>query len=126
MTHPDEMVRLEREGWDALSTPRGADFYQDVLAPDATMLFPGIGLLDRDAILDAMRQAPPWQSYEMTEVRAAPVAPDAILVTYRVAAQRAGQPPYDALISSLYVDHGGSWRLAFHQHTPDPPSGEAA
>ncbi|MDQ1602621.1 MAG: hypothetical protein QOE01_466, partial [Actinomycetota bacterium] len=31
---------------------------------------------------------------------------------------RVGQPPYHALISSVYVRHDDRWLLAFHQQSP--------
>ena len=54
----DELLRLEREGWDALTTDGAAEFYEKVLAPAALMLFPGMDVLDRPTILQAMRAAP--------------------------------------------------------------------
>jgi hypothetical protein len=41
-------------------------------------------------------------------------------VTYRASATRAGEPPYRALMSSVYVRVDGRWRLALHQQTPLP------
>lgn len=61
---------------------------------------------------------PPWSSYELEDVRAIPLGGDAGLVAYGVVAQRAGAPPYSALLSSVYVRRPGGWRLAFHQQTP--------
>jgi hypothetical protein len=35
-----------------------------------------------------------------------------------VHAEREGQPPFTAVLSSTFVRHGGEWRLAFHQQSP--------
>ena len=40
------------------------------------------------------------------------------VVLYRVVAQRSGQEPYAATISSTFVRREGSWKLAVHQQTP--------
>lgn len=42
---------------------------------------------------------------------------DAATLIYRVKAQRKGNRPYAALISSTYVNEEG-WKLALHQQTP--------
>lgn len=114
------LVRLEEQGWDALTTDDGAAFYETLLTEGATMLFPGTGLLDRDAILEAMRSAPPWRRYRIEGVSVHHVGEGAALLTYRATAQREGQSPYEAYVSSLYVQQDRAWKLAFHQHTPDP------
>ena len=116
----DELLRMEREGWDALTTDSGADFYDELLTRTALMLFPGMDVLDRPTIIEAMRAAPPWRWYELSEERVDRVAPGVAAVTYLATAQRDGQPPCTARISSLYVEQDGRWRLAFHQHTPEP------
>ena len=116
----DELLRLEREGWDALTTDGAAEFYEKVLAPAALMLFPGMDVLDRPTILQAMRAAPPWRWYKLSEERVDLLADGTAAVTYLASAQRDGQAPYVARISSLYVEQDGGWKLAFHQHTPEP------
>jgi hypothetical protein len=40
------------------------------------------------------------------------------VVVYAVQAQREGQPPFTAVVSSTYVHDGSAWRLAFHQQSP--------
>jgi hypothetical protein len=41
-----ELLELERKGWEALATGRGAEFYGRVLTDDAIVVVPGM-VLDR-------------------------------------------------------------------------------
>lgn len=114
----DELAALETAGWDALSTTEGAAFYEKVLTDDGMMLFP-MGLFDRAASLAAIHAAPPWASYELQSVEVAHPATDVGIVVYRAVAQRQGEQPYEAWMSSTYVrDANGAWRLALHQQSP--------
>jgi hypothetical protein len=114
----DELEALERAGWDALSTREGAAFYERVMADDGVMLFP-MGLFDRAASLDAIRSAPPWASYQLQSIGVSHPATDVGIVVYRAVAQREGEEPYIAWMSSTYVrDSSGAWRMALHQQSP--------
>lgn len=124
MADPGEVSRLEDAGWHALTTTNGSAFYDEVLTDDATMLFPGVGLLDRGDILQSIRETAPWEWYEMHEEQLRFPLPGMALLTYRARARRSDQPPYEALVSSLYVSAGGGWKLAFHQHSPQPPGSQ--
>jgi len=115
--HEHELIALERRGWEALSSDGGGAYYREHLAEDAVMAF-AFGVLSRDEALAAMESAPPWASFELIEPRAIQLTPDSGVVVYRVHACRAGEEPYDAVVSSAFVRRDGSWRLAFHQQTP--------
>jgi hypothetical protein len=112
-----ELEELERRGWEALCGPDGAAFYDEVMADDGLMVFPGT-ILDRDASLAAIASAAPWASFELIDVQAVELSADAGLVTYRAVAQRPGRPPYEALMTSVYSRREGAWRLVLHQQTP--------
>ncbi|HVD81528.1 MAG TPA: hypothetical protein VNB87_13445 [Propionibacteriaceae bacterium] len=43
---------------------------------------------------------------------------DSGIVVCRVNAQRAGEEPYAAIVSSTVVRGDGRWLLAFHQQSP--------
>jgi ketosteroid isomerase-like protein len=114
-----ELVELERQGWEALSTEgdAGKTFYASVLREDAVMVFPGgMRLEGRDRILQSIGSQP-WQTFQIEEPRSVPLSANAVTLIYRARAQREGSEPYAALISSTYVREGG-WKLAVHQHTP--------
>jgi hypothetical protein len=113
----DELVALEREGWEALASGRGGDYYREHLAADALMAF-SFGVMSRDAAIEAMESAPPWSEFEIEDAQVVALTADSGVVVYRATARRAGQEPYRATISSTFVRRDGAWKLAFHQQTP--------
>ena len=111
------LVDLERLGWEALSSGDGRRYYGEHLTDDAVMAFPFV-VLDRHQALEAMESAPPWSTYDMQDPRIITLTTDSGIVVYRVVAQRPGQPPYTAIVSSAFVCRAGTWQLAFHQQSP--------
>jgi hypothetical protein len=111
-----ELIELEHEGWRALCTSAGADYYRDRLARDALMAFP-FGILGRDDALAAMASAEPWERYALHDVRVLALGDGAAAVVYRADAQRPGAAPFRATISSVYVREDGEWKLALHQQS---------
>lgn len=118
MDPSDELLRLERAGWEALS-PGGdpVEHYRDVLASEVLMLLPGGMVLDdRDRVIDSMQGAP-WDEYRLSDERVIHLGGDCAVVAYRARARRGGQD-YEALFNSTYRREDGRWRLALHQQTP--------
>ena len=111
------LVELEREGWEALSSGRGGEYYREHLADTALMAF-SFGVMTRDQAIAAMESAPPWASFEMKDPRVVELTEDSGVVVYAVEARREGQEPYSAVVSSTFVRQDGAWKLAFHQQTP--------
>jgi hypothetical protein len=111
------LASLEDQAWQALSRGTGADFYQRNLAPQALMIFP-FGVLTREAALEAMRAAPPWATYRIEDAQAIALTDASAILTYFARAQRAGQEPYAARMTTVFVKHDGVWKTAFHQQTP--------
>jgi uncharacterized protein (TIGR02246 family) len=111
-----EIERLERRGWEALSGPHGGAFYEDAMADDGLMVFPGV-VMDKSTALATIRQVAPWARFELDDVRVA-ADDNAALVTYRAKAQRTGEPEYEAVMSSVYVRRDGRWLLLLHQQSP--------
>jgi uncharacterized protein (TIGR02246 family) len=122
MAVADEVEDIEHRGWQALSSADGAAFYANLMADDGLMVFPG-SVLDRQQSLRAIAGAPPWASFDLEDVRVIETGPDGALVTYRAIAQREGEAPYRAWMSSVYARRDGAWRLVLHQQSPDPPTG---
>ena len=113
-----EVEALERRGWEALSSARGAAFYEDLMADDGLMVFPWGMVLDKAQTLDALRREPPWSEFELADVRVLQATADSALVTYRANARREGQEPYQALMTTTYARRDGRWLLVLHQQTP--------
>ena len=116
----DEIEALERQGWEALSSPNAARFYEEVMADDGLMVFPSL-VMDKQAALRAIHQAEPWSTFELSDVRVT-ASQGVRLIIYRAVAQRSGQPQYQAVMSSVYVRRGDDWKLLLHQQTPSRSS----
>ena len=111
-----ELEELERQGWKALSGPDGAAFYEDAMADDGLMVFPGMVMTKREAVA-AIRAAPPWRHFALSDMRTAADG-DAALITYTANAERDPGTTYEATMSSVYVRRAGRWRLLLHQQSP--------
>jgi hypothetical protein len=117
----DELIELEKQGWEALSTGRSAAraFYETVLDDSAVMVFPGDLVLAGVEEILASLDAQPWSSFELGDPRVVSLAGGAVSLVYRATAHRGdGAAPYGARVSSTYVRRDGGWRLALHQQTP--------
>jgi hypothetical protein len=116
----DELIALERRGWDALSSGAGEAerFYREVLADRALFVLPGgLVLAGRGEILESMG-GEPWAGYELSDIRVLEIAGDTAAIAYRAAARRDGHPGYAALCTSTYRRAASSWQLVLHQQTP--------
>jgi uncharacterized protein (TIGR02246 family) len=111
-----EIEELERRGWEALSGPDGAAFYDDAMADDGLMVFPGM-VMDKATAIATIREVQPWSRFELSKMRTT-ADENAALVTYSAKAQRARQPEYEAVMSSVYVRRDGRWLLLLHQQSP--------
>jgi hypothetical protein len=109
----DELLDLERRFWLEASV----ELYAERMAPDGVMVFGPVGVLDKEQTIAAVEAVSPWAHVEMTDVRAVDLTPDAAALVYRAHGVRDGQPPYDVLVTSVYVRRGGVWQLVLHQQT---------
>ena len=99
-----QLLELERGFWTA-----GVEFYEERLARDCVMVFPGAGILSRDAVIAAIAAASRWVDVEMADVHVAPLGEGAAILAYAAEARRDGSAnPYSALVSSACVRQHGS------------------
>ncbi len=111
------LVRLEERFWRA-----DARFYRENLSENCLMILPGVGVLSREAAIEGIENGPRWAAVDITEARITELAHGAMVLTYRALATREGRGvPYEALVSSAYVERDGGWKLAFHHQTPARP-----
>lgn len=111
------LIALEDHAWRGLSQGTGAEFYERNLTPDALMAFP-FGLLDREAAIASLRDAPPWATYQIDDPRVIALTDASAILTYQATAQRTGEEPYLARMTTVFVNVDGTWKTAFHQQTP--------
>ena len=114
MPRDDDLLALEREFWTG-----DADFYRRNLSDHAVMVFPEpAGVMTRDQVLETIGSAPRWAEVQLEEPRVVTLTSETAILTYKATARREGDTtPYVALVSSVYVNGDGRWKLAFHQHT---------
>lgn len=130
MTTREDLLLLEHAGWRSLCEQTGSTFYGDLMTPDGVMILAHGMILDRDAVVASLDQAPPWDTYEIGEERLIELHQDAAVLVYRGTARRGAGPEadpapeavahFDALMASTYVRHQERWRLACYQQTPIP------
>jgi hypothetical protein len=111
-----ELIQVERRGWEALCSDDARGYYEEHLTDDAAMAFP-FGVMDREQVLAAMAAAQPWSRYEIKDPRVIALGPHCGVVVYSVTAQREGDEPFSAVLSSTFVRRGDQWKLAFHQQS---------
>ena len=115
MSTLETLLELERTFWAAAGKP---DHYKEAFIDEGTMAF-DVGAMDKEAVLAAVEQSSAWASYTMDDARLTPISTDVAAVTYTTTARTVGSDSvYQAVISSVYVQRNGQWKLALHQQTP--------
>jgi hypothetical protein len=114
----DELLHIERAGWDSLCESTGADFYGELMLPEAVMVLANGMVMDRNTVVSALAQSPPWRAYEISGVRLIAVDDDNAILVYVGTAYRDGdEPAFVGAMSSVYHRIDGAWRLALYQQT---------
>jgi hypothetical protein len=115
------LLTLGRQGWDSLCDRTGDAFYGQAMTEDAVMVLANGEVMDRDAVVAALGQAPAWRTYEISDVRLVRTGADSAALVYRGTAYRdADEPAFIGLMSSVYVLRNAEWRLALYQQTVVP------
>jgi ketosteroid isomerase-like protein len=115
MAREPSLLDLEEAFWRAAGDRAR---YEERLAADAVHVFPGWGVTEREAALDAVAQAEPWEKFTIDQGRVVLLGEGAAALVYRVTAQRTGAAPYEAAITSVYRRTADGWELVVHQQTP--------
>ncbi|HRX04121.1 MAG TPA: nuclear transport factor 2 family protein [Anaerolineae bacterium] len=114
-----QLLDLERHFWKG-----DTEFYHQNLADDSLMVFAmPIGVLTKDEVIRSIALGPRWNEVHFSDVHLLRLSDRIVTLIYRARAARLGdETAYEASASSIYVNAGGAWRLAFHQQTPDDDS----
>jgi hypothetical protein len=113
-----ELLKLEDAGWSSLCEGAGGAFYGDIMTPDGVMVIGDGSVMSRDEVVLALGSSPPWQSYAIDAPRVVAIGDDAYALIYRGTGRRSDQPPFVAMMTSVYVRAGDDWKLALFQQTP--------
>lgn len=117
------MLTLQETLWDMEQKfwLEGADFHARNLTDDCVLLLPPpAGVMAKDAALEWVRETPRWTGVRFGGRRVLKLHDRIVLLAYNASAHRRKElTTYRALVSSVYVNRDGDWRLAFHQQTLD-------
>jgi ketosteroid isomerase-like protein len=91
------------------------------MTDDAVMVMANGAVMDRKAVVDALAQSPAWSRVELQDAQVVPAGDCAASLVYRAKAFRTEDaPPFECVMTSVYADQGGDWRLTLYQQTPVP------
>lgn len=115
----DELIELERAGWESLCDGTGDDFYGRIMTDDGVMVLADGSVMNRNDVVSALGEAPPWASFEMTDIRSLPLDDDTIALLYVGTGHRQGEAlSFVGVMTSIYARREGRWRLVLYQQTP--------
>lgn len=116
MSIDKELLALERRFW-----TEGADFYRENLDEQCVVVFTDMaGLKTRDEIVSMIGAEPRYQDVTIDVKAAHRLDRSTAIFAYQANARMADGTRRRALVSSLYVERVGGWKMAFHQQTPLP------
>lgn len=113
----EDLLALEHQGWVALCSGNGSDFYGELMAADGVMILVNGIIMDRDEVVNSLSAARGWDRYEINDAQMVPLGDRAAVLVYRAVATRDGDPPLSALMASTYRIDGEQLRLAVYQQT---------
>lgn len=119
----NELLEVERRGWDSLCSSSGAEFYGSVMTDDALMVLANGATMDRATVVRSLSEAPPWRTYKILDPRVVHNGIDSSILVYTgVAYNEPEEPAFTGVMSSVYVRANSTWKLALYQQTPIPNS----
>lgn len=118
MTSTDELLALEHAGWTSLCDGTGDRFYGELMTEDAVMVLANGMVMDRQTVVSALAQSPPWARYEISDVRVIAVTDDVAALVYTGSGWRDGDSaPFVGAMSSVYRRGADGWKLVLYQQS---------
>ena len=116
----DQLRTLEEQLLDS-SIRHNSNNVSSLLADDFLEFGSSGRIFDKAAILEELRNEPLRPTPRLSDFAIRPLAPDAMLVTYRTTRlNSSGEPISQALRSSIWINRDNRWQITFHQGTPAP------
>jgi hypothetical protein len=115
----NDLITIERTLWE-----NNAEIYHERYSPEALLIFPSVGRIDRETAVAAIRkenaEGHAWAEVRFDDVDGRWITTGAAaLITYMARARwNYESTASKTLCASIYVRVGESWRVAFHQQTP--------
>lgn len=113
-----ELVELERLGWQSLCDGTGSAFYEALMTEEGLMVLADGMTMGRDQVAAALQSAPPWASFSIDDPKVVSVGDGVAILVYLGTGFRTGGDAFRAVMSSTYVKQAAGWRLALYQQTP--------
>ena len=121
MAVTEKLLELEHAGWRSLCDGTGDEFYGGLMTDDALMVLANGMVMDRQTVVDALAESPPWRTYAIEDVRLIAVDTDTAILVYTGIAYRDGDAPaFTGAMASVYHRVDGDWKLALYQQTQRP------
>ena len=114
----EQILELERSGWQSLCDGTGDEFYGSIMTEDGRMVLANGAVMTRSDVAEALRQAPPWKSFDIDDPRITAIADDVVVLVYTGTGHRDEGDSISAVMSSVYVRGSTGWKLAHYQQTP--------
>jgi hypothetical protein len=114
----EQLLAIERSLW-----TNDAEGYYERYSPSALLVFPGLGRIDRDTAVAAIRnenaEGRAWAEVTMDDVDGRWIVPDAVaLVTYLAIARWNYESEASGyLCSTVYLRRQDTWQVGLHQQT---------
>ncbi len=112
----EQLLTLEEGFWNGTMDP---EYYQEHMADEGIAVFgEPAGVMNKEQAVAETRRTdgPMWSNARLEDAKVTQLASGVVALTYKGTALRGGEP-YSAYCSSVYVDHGGTWKLALHQQS---------
>jgi hypothetical protein len=116
----EELLELEQAGWNALCDGTASEFYGSTMSEGALMVLANGQIMTRDDVVEALSQAPRWESYDITNARTVEITPDAAALVYVATGRRSGADDFVGVMTSVYRRQADGWQLTLFQQTPSP------
>jgi hypothetical protein len=114
----DRLIMIERTLWE-----NNAESYRHRYSPNAVLILPGVGRIDRDGAVAAIQQenaeGRAWAEVHFGDIEGLWISVNEVaLITYIATARWNYEPTAaETICASVYVRAGGSWNVTFHQQT---------
>lgn len=110
----EDIVRIERGFWTG-----GPDYYDAHTTSGCVMVFAEpVGAVDKQQVIEAISEGSRWAEIEIVEPETTRLSEGVVLLVYLADARTEDGAPYETMASSIYIEHEGAWKLAFHQQSP--------
>jgi hypothetical protein len=113
----DQLKSLEESLLDS-AVRKNSELVSSLLADDFLEFGSSGRIFNKATILEELCNEPPRPTPLLSDFAIRPLAPEAMLVTYRTTRlDFSGQITHQAQRSSIWINRNGTWQITFHQGT---------